>query len=107
MTALIYCPFPDQETADEIGATLLDEELIGCINIGGPIRSLFVWDGECGEGTEVPALLKTNARLLDRAVVRLESLHPYDAPAILGWNCDAAGAGTQAWLDGIGPASAG
>ena len=107
MTALIYCPFPDQATAEKIGATLLDEELIGCINIGGPIRSLFAWDGERGEGTEVPALLKTNARLLDRAVARLESLHPYDAPAILGWNCDAAGSATQAWLDGIGAPSGG
>ncbi|WP_435199858.1 divalent-cation tolerance protein CutA [Qipengyuania sp. 902] len=84
MTALIYCPFPDQEIAEEIGATLLDEELIGCINIGGPIRSFFAWDGERGEGTEVPSLLKANARLLDRAIARLERLHPYDAPAILG-----------------------
>ena len=107
MTALIYCPFPDQETADKIGAALLDEELIGCINIGAPIRSLFAWGGERGEGTEVPALLKTNAGSLDWAIARLESLHPYDAPAILGWNCDAAGAATQAWLDGIGPPSGG
>ena len=107
MTALIYCAFPDRETAEKIGSTLLDEGLIGCINIGGPIRSLFAWDGERGEGTEVPSLLKTNARLLDKAVARLESLHPYDAPAILGWNCDAAGAATHAWLDGIGPASGG
>ncbi|MDG5752018.1 divalent-cation tolerance protein CutA [Qipengyuania sp. XHP0211] len=107
MTALIYCSFPDQETAAKIGATLLDEELIGCINIGGPIHSLFAWDGERGEGTEVPALLKTHARLLDSAIARLESLHPYDAPAIVGWNCDAAGAATQAWLDGVGPALGG
>jgi periplasmic divalent cation tolerance protein len=105
MTALVYCPFPAQETAEKIGATLLDEELIGCINIGAPIRSLFAWGGERGEGTEVPSLLKANARLLDKAVARLESLHPYDAPAISGWNCDAAGAGTQEWLDGIGAPS--
>ena len=102
MTALIYCPFPDEETAEKIGSTLLDEDLIGCINIGAPIRSLFAWDGERGEGIEVPALLKTHAQLLDPAIARLEGLHPYDAPAILGWNCDAAGAGTQEWLDGIG-----
>lgn len=75
---------------------MLDEELIGCINIGAPIRFLFVWGGERGEGTEVPSLLKTNARLPDNAVARLESLHPYDAPAISGWNCDAAGAAMSA-----------
>lgn len=98
MTALIYCPFPDRESAETAGRTLLDEKLIGCINIGGAIRSFFDWSGERGEGEEVPALLKTDARLLDSAVARLEDLHPYDAPAIMGWRCDVAGSATQAWL---------
>ncbi|MBY6219099.1 divalent-cation tolerance protein CutA [Qipengyuania aquimaris] len=97
MTALIYCPFPDRETAERIGAQLLDEQLIGCINIGGPIRSLFVWDGEKGEGEEVPALLKTDAAKLRQAIDRIEHLHPYDTPAIVGWPCEAS-AGTSAWL---------
>ena len=105
MTALIYCPFPDAETAETIGSALLDEALIGCINIGGPVRSLFVWDGERGSAMETPALLKTNAGLLEMAIARLEDLHPYDAPAIVGWPCDVAGAATQAWLGAIGASS--
>lgn len=107
MTALIYCPFPDEETAAAIGSTLLDEDLIGCINIGAPIRSLFSWNGERGEGVETPALIKTDAALLEKAIVRLEGLHPYEAPAIVGWRCDAAGGATQAWLGAIGSPSGG
>lgn len=105
MTALIYCPFPDAASAEAIGRTLIAERLIGSINLGGPIRALFCWNGESGEGEECAALLKTNAALLDRAIARLEKLHPYDAPAILGWRCDGAGAATSAWLgalDGAG-----
>ena len=34
MTALVFCPFPDAETAERIGGQLLDEGLIACINIG-------------------------------------------------------------------------
>lgn len=101
MTALIYCPFPDAETAERIGGQLLDEGLIGCINIGGPIRSLFCWDGERGSSEETPGLLKTDGRLLDAAVARLESLHPYDAPAVMGWHCDSPGDATRAWLGGL------
>ena len=101
MSALIYCPFPDAASAERIGAQLLDEKLIACINIGGSIRSLFDWEGERGAGAEVAALLKTDAALLERAVVRLESLHPYDTPAILGWRCDAAGKSTRDWLAGL------
>ncbi len=101
MSALIYCPFPDAASAERIGAQLLDEGLIACINIGEGVRSLYVWNGERGEGDEVPALLKTNAELLGRAVARLEDLHPYHAPAILGWRCDVAGEAAGKWLDGL------
>ena len=100
MSALIYCPFADTATAEVIGAQLLDEGLIACINIGGPIRSLFVWQGEHGEAEEWPALLKTDATLLRKAMIRLEDLHPYDSPAILGWPCEA-GAATSRWLAGL------
>ena len=100
MSALVYCPFPDFETAREVGQKLLDEKLIGCINIGGAITSLFDWAGERGEGKECAALLKTHASLLDKAMARLEVLHPYEAPAILGWPC-IAGKATAGWLAGL------
>ncbi|MEZ5680997.1 MAG: divalent-cation tolerance protein CutA [Erythrobacter sp.] len=98
MTALIYCTFPDEKIAMGIGRTLIDEKLIACINIGGAIRSLFSWRGETDEGEEIAAVLKTDRALLEQAIARLEDLHPYDTPAILGWHCDAAGSATQAWL---------
>ncbi|WP_345722124.1 divalent-cation tolerance protein CutA [Qipengyuania intermedia] len=101
MTALIYCPFPDEEGAREAGRVLLDEELIGCINIGPAIQSLFSWAGERGEEKEIPALIKTDAILLDRAIARLEDLHPYDSPAILGWPC-VGGSATTDWLRQLG-----
>ncbi|MBX7458709.1 divalent-cation tolerance protein CutA [Qipengyuania sp. 1NDH17] len=100
MSALVYCPFPDAASAREVGQKLLAEGLIGCINIGAPIHSLFEWAGEHGEGEECPALLKTDASLLERAIARLEDLHPYEAPAILGWPC-IAGKATAGWLAGL------
>jgi len=53
------------------------------------------------EGEEVPGLLKTSAGKLDQAIARLESLHPYDAPAIVGWHCDAAGVAAREWLEAL------
>ena len=100
MSALIYCPFPDAGSAREVGAQLLDEGLIGCLNMGGPIRSLFAWGGERGEGEECAALFKTDARLLEKTIARLEELHPYDAPGVLGWPC-VAGKATGEWLGAL------
>ncbi|NNC53192.1 MAG: divalent-cation tolerance protein CutA [Erythrobacter sp.] len=100
LSALIYCPFPDRETALAVGGQLVDEKLVACINVGGPISALFAWNGEKGEGEEVAALLKTDSGLLDAAIERLDCLHPYVTPAILGWPCHAS-AGTQEWLAGL------
>lgn len=96
--ALIWCPFPDDAAADAVAAEMLDEQLVACANIMGPIRSIFVWNGVRSAAQEVGVLFKTEAGLLDRAVVRLAELHPYDCPAIAGWRCDCAPPATLAWL---------
>lgn len=98
MAALIWCPFPDEASAESAASVLLDERLVACANMIAGVRSLFTWQGERGQGDEVGVLFKTDARVLDQAVVRLEMLHPYDAPAIMGWRCDAAGVATAQWL---------
>ena len=100
--ALVWCPFPDEASARAAINTLLDENLIACANILGGLVSLFAWKGECDEARETGVLLKTNSLLLDRAVARLGSLHPYEQPAITGWRCDAATPGSRDWLGAIG-----
>ena len=101
MTALIYCPFPDEGAAAAIGRQLIEDELVACVNIGQPVRSIFAWEGKIDEGTEIPALFKTSSAKLEQAICRLEDLHPYDTPAIMGWHCDAAGAATEEWLGAL------
>lgn len=98
MTAMIYCPFPDRDTARAAANALLDRKLIACANLLGPIESIFEWQGERGSGEEFGVIFKTDATRLEAAIQCLEQLHPYDTPAILGWRCDAAPEATQAWL---------
>jgi len=102
--ALIWCPFPDRDSAQEVMVTLLDEKLIACANVFPEIASLFEWDGERGQAKEAGVLVKTNVAVLDKAVGRMNELHPYQAPAIVGWRCDAAAPATAAWLGGLGGA---
>lgn len=100
--ALIWCPFPDRDVAEAVAKTLLDEAYVACANIVPEIFSLFVWKGEREEGMEAAALFKTNSALLEAAIGRLDELHPYDEPAILGWRCDVATPATATWLAGVG-----
>lgn len=101
MSALVWCPCPDEETAKSLARTLVGEELAACGNVIGPISSVFRWRGEIGESREFGLLLKTDARLLEHTVARLEQAHPYAEPAVLGWRCDAAGEATRAWLGAL------
>jgi periplasmic divalent cation tolerance protein len=96
--ALIWCPFADEASAEQVAGQLLDEGLVACANILGPIRSLYVWRGQRDEGRECGVLFKTDAALLERATRRLEQIHPYETPAVIGWRADAAAPGTAAWL---------
>lgn len=101
MSALIWCPFADEESAARIARQVLEEGLIACANLMAPHRSIYRWQGETAEGSEVGVLFKTDAALLDAAVARLAELHPYDTPAILGWRAEAAAPATARWLGGL------
>ena len=99
--ALIWCPFPDRESARASAGVLLDEGLIACANLVGEIESLFVWQGQRDNAAEIGVLFKTTAVRLDAAVERLGKCHPYDTPAIVGWRVDAAAPATIAWLAAV------
>ena len=101
MSALIYTVFASRDDARPVATRLLDERLIACANVIGRVEALFEWDGERGSGKEIAVLFKTHADRLDPAVARLESLHPYDTPAILGWRADTSGKATVRWLSGL------
>ena len=98
MSALIWCTFPDKKAARYVADILLDEGLVACANIIDGMISLFVWDGERGEDRETGVLFKTNSERLNAAVSRIEVLHPYKTPAILGWKCDVVTDATRGWL---------
>jgi periplasmic divalent cation tolerance protein len=98
--ALVWCPFPDADSARAAADALLDDGLIACANILGVIESRFVWEGARATGSEVGVLFKTTAARLDDVVERLAERHPYDTPAILGWHADAAHPASVAWLAG-------
>jgi periplasmic divalent cation tolerance protein len=101
MSAIIWGPFPDEESAARVATALLDEKLVACSNILGALRSLYEWDGERGDAREVGVLFMTDAGVLHAAVARVAELHPYDTPAVLGWRCDAAAQATVEWLGGL------
>ena len=81
--SLIYVTFPSEEEALNITQMLLESKHVGCVNILGPIKSLYPWEGEIQSREEVPALLKLPKENVPSVMEALQNLHPYETPAIL------------------------
>ena len=81
----VYCVFANAEEAERIGRTVVEEGLAACINMLGPCRSIYRWQGVVETTDEVPAILKTRADTSDALMARLAGLHSYDMPCIAVW----------------------
>jgi periplasmic divalent cation tolerance protein len=81
VVALTTCPTSDK--AAEIARALVGEGLIACMNIVPQVRSIYFWDGELCDGTEVLCVMKTKADRVEALKERLVSLHPYEIPELV------------------------
>ncbi len=73
----------DRTALEAIVQQLLEQRLIACGQVLGPISSSFRWDGEVRREREWLALLKTAAPLAGRVRARVAELHHYEVPEIL------------------------
>lgn len=80
---LVYTTWPDAETAETAAAEAVAERLAACANIGGPIRSIYHWEGAVERSTEVPALFKTTAARAPALRDLLLARHPYETASVL------------------------
>jgi len=69
--------------ATKIVRCLLEERLIACANIIGPVSSLFWWKDKIDEATEFLILMKSTRKLFDKLSARVKAIHSYEVPEIL------------------------
>lgn len=81
--ASIYSPFPSKEKAEEIARILLEEKLIACANIFPGVTSIYFWDGLIQNDVEVVVFFKTSFSHVQKAIQRIEELHPYEVPGVI------------------------
>ncbi|MEL6371777.1 MAG: divalent-cation tolerance protein CutA [Pseudomonadota bacterium] len=80
---LIYCPINDAEIAERLARHLVKNGLAACVNIHGPVRSVFRWDGQVDIAEEVVMVIKVSDEALATCREALIDQHPYDTPAII------------------------
>ena len=96
----VYAIFANADEAERIGRQMVEERLAACINILGPCRSIYRWQGAVETAGEVPAILKTTTAQADNLVARIASLHSYDLPCVTVWPIDKLLVGYAEWVEG-------
>ncbi len=83
MIKLLYATFANKEEALSIAHKLLEEKLIACANVLDGGASIYRWQGEVQQASEVIMFAKTTQGKAEKAAKRIKELHSYDLPCVL------------------------
>ena len=95
----VYVIFANAEEAERIGRQMIEERLAACINILGPCRSIYRWQGAIESADEVPAILKTTLAQADALIARIAALHSYDVPCVAVWPIEKVHSDYADWVE--------
>ena len=82
MLYLLYVPVKNPQNAEEIASELLKQNLAACINLLGPIRSYYRYEGVMESSQEYLMLVKVPQQKKKEAERLINQLHHYDLPCI-------------------------
>jgi periplasmic divalent cation tolerance protein len=86
------------EEAARIARTLVERRLAACVNIIGPVRSFYRWQGEMHEASERTLLIKTVDRDFERLKDAIQEMHSYELPEVIAFDISR---GLDAYLNWI------
>ena len=87
-----------REEANMIASALVSRRLAACVNIVGPIASVYRWKGEVERSEEFLLLIKSTEAQRLAIQDALRELHTYEVPELI---CVAVEAGLESYLDWI------
>ncbi len=73
----------DLGKAAEIARSLVEKELVACVNIIPQIRSIYFWQGKVCDDSERLMLMKTRKERFPDVQKAVKALHPYQVPEII------------------------
>jgi periplasmic divalent cation tolerance protein len=86
----------DLESAETLAKAIIDAKLGGCVQINGPLKSVYEWKGSPRLEVEYRLDIKTEGMRVAGLVSFLETNHPYELPEVV---ITSIAGGSQAYLD--------
>lgn len=91
-------------TATEGDALRISREVVGkrlaaCVQVMGPIRSIYWWKDKMEEAEEWLCIMKTREAVYEKLETRIREIHPYEEPEIVAVPIVAGSRGYLEWID--------
>lgn len=90
----------DKAALERIGRLLLERKLVACLQIVGPVKSVYWWKGRLEETEEWIGVMKTRRELYEAVEREIRALHPYEVPQIEAVEILSVLPAYEAWLNG-------
>ena len=88
-----------EEEARKLAQALVERRLAACVNVVGPIQSVYRWKGAVESAPEHLLVIKTTAAAFPRVRDAIRELHSYELPECVMLSVDA---GSEDYLKWIG-----
>ncbi len=95
---LVLVTVGDEADARAMARTLVGEGLAACVNVLGPINSIYRWRGAIEDEKEYLLMIKTRAALYRGIERRVRELHSYDVPEVVALPIQTGSASYLEWL---------
>ena len=86
----------NREEAEKIANALVESEAAACVNIVGPITSIYRWQGKVENAAEFLLVIKTWASAYERVEETIRELHSYEVPECIALRVEK---GSEQYLD--------
>ena len=95
----VYAIFANVDEAERIGRAAVEARLAACVNIIGPVRSIYRWQGAVEEANEVAAIFKTTHDNAGALMTRIAGMHSYESPCVVTWPIDKVLGNYAEWVE--------
>jgi periplasmic divalent cation tolerance protein len=96
---LVLSTCGSHEVATKIARALVVGQVAACVNVLGPMESVYRWKGKVETSQEFLLLIKTTAENFERLCAEIRRLNSYELPEVLQFTVEA---GLEDYMDWIG-----
>lgn len=87
-----------EQAASNLAKQIVTARLAACVQITGPLLSIYRWQGEVCEAQEWRCTIKTLSSAAPKLIHFISEAHPYDVPEILVVDVQSSSTAYAQWL---------